>query len=670
MRLTRFVSTTVLLLILSTVSRADVTASVSYGWSSTYRPGHWTPVFVTVSSDKPRQVLIDLYAPHDRSFGVTPHILATAGPRPATYPMFVPLNLMARDATVTIRDPQSHRKLADAPFVPDSNPNRYAMDFENTATGDMLFVGVGGTHSIPALKHVHAANHDAVVGFLAVEDLPATAIGYDGLDVLALPNPNFANLSLDQQTAMVDWVRAGGRLIVLPGEATVPAGSLLESILPAGLGDVTVLDIPAKQLASLSLPSRFAHLQSRELKPTNDAKELKLANIPRSAYHQRVGFGQTMLLPFDASQLPLDPDPAKRFWQPIIQSIHPLVEQANQQNALYEVGVADSRRNLVINPLMELLGDVPGVGRFDFSYVAYSLIGLMLLVGPVDWFVLKRIGRQPWTWLTTTGWVALLTIVAIFLGQSLRSGDLHFRTIDVIDEADNAAVARTTMAALYSPHTDNYAISADADSWWQPLAPSNEGYYYGAQNNARNDLSFTQTYRGNLPDPMRVNIWNLRFIEAGEFGAAPARIAAALIIKNNHIVGTITNRSDAEISHVTIRTSRGTADIPGSIAPGKTSVIDQAIDSNGNRRFQFNTEQGYPYRLQNSGKPTLEEVTLLAGNLAGGRSVDIDKFVSDGGYACIYCLAQPPTVSTTLFPTPKIENHYVITRSLIPLTKP
>ncbi len=355
--------------------------------------------------------------------------------------MIVPLNLMVHDATVTVKEPGSWRKLADAGLVPDSSVNRYAVDFENTATGDMALIGIAGARAIPALKHVRAANHDAVVGALAIEDLPGAAIGYDGLDVLVLPNPSFANLTLDQQTAMVDWVKSGGRLIVLPGESTVPAGSVLESILPAGLGDVMMLDLPADQRQSLHLPERFAHLHARQLKPSDDARELKLlGTASASAFYHRVGFGQAMVFPFDASQLSLEADVGGKFWQPVIEAICPLLQTDAQTNQ-YATGVAETRRNMTINPLMEMLGDVPGVGRFDFSYVAYSLIGLMLLVGPVDWFVLKRIGRQPWTWLTTTGWVLLLTIVALFLGQSLRSGDLYFRTIDVVDEADGGAGA-------------------------------------------------------------------------------------------------------------------------------------------------------------------------------------------------------------------------------------
>src|SRR4029453_16674355 len=106
--------------------------------------------------------------------------------------------------------------------------------------------------------------------------------------------------------------------------------------------------------------------------------------------------------------------------------------QAREATALRQVG--------------DLLGNVPGAGRFGFGYVAGILIAMMVIVGPVDWLLLKKLGRQPWTWATTTGWIALVTLSAVYAGHLFKSGDLHFRTFQLVDQADGLALARTDLS--------------------------------------------------------------------------------------------------------------------------------------------------------------------------------------------------------------------------------
>ena len=93
---------------------------------------------------------------------------------------------------------------------------------------------------------------------------------------------------------------------------------------------------------------------------------------------------------------------------------------------------------------------------------------MMFVVGPVDWFVLKWMGRQPWTWATTSGWILLVTVGAISIGYLLKSGELHFRTVSVVDESRWQRVAQTTLAAVYSPRTREYTLKFDPQGWWRP----------------------------------------------------------------------------------------------------------------------------------------------------------------------------------------------------------
>ena len=65
-----------------------------------------------------------------------------------------------------------------------------------------------------------------------------------------------------------------------------------------------------------------------------------------------------------------------------------------------------------------------------------------------------------------------------------------------------------------------------------------------------------------------------------------------------------------------------------------------------------------------------EGKTLIAGNLAVQRTDEIEKFMQRSDYACVYAMSEVPAGSAKLSPAPKVENHYLVIRSLVTLKKP
>src|SRR5262249_35178355 len=139
--------------------------------------------------------------------------------------------------------------------------------------------------------------------------------------------------------------------------------------------------------------------------------------------------------------------------------------------------------------------------------------------------LLKWMGRQPWTWVTTSGWIALVTLGAISLGYVLKSGDLHFRTVTLMDEADGQRAALTTLAGIYSPRTNEYDLKFDPQSWCGP-AIDNGSYRRG--DGLAIEIDCHQDYRGSRPFPMQINVWQLRFLQGSNYTPTGGVIFAKL----------------------------------------------------------------------------------------------------------------------------------------------
>jgi hypothetical protein len=325
------------------------------------------------------------------------------------------------------------------------------------------------------------------------------------------------------------------------------------------------------------------------------------------------------------------------------------------------------RRSQAASRVMDRLGDVPGAGRFGFTNVALVMIGLMLLVGPIDWIVLKRLGRQPWTWFTTTGWIALITTGAIYIGHALKSGDLHFRTMRMIDQQRDSVVGWVDAVGIYSPRTSEYTIKTDPETWWEPLS-MDYGY---ARSGRKTDIPFHQDYRGNTPREMRINVWNLRFLSSEVSATAPPLLEAQLRFEhrgagNNQIVGTIKNIGNAPLKDFVIRT-KGAYCMMGDakpLEPGAEMPVDRRLQSNPEPTTQYNY-YGNPYARD--AQVGIEQYF----DMSPERSRRIDTLLrTRDDVVVIYAEAMVAPAIAQLDPPPNAQQHSQMIRAVLPLERP
>ena len=688
----RFLAPILALLALAATAPAAVQLSAEVGWDGHYRPGRWTPVYVTAAADPPRNAVLTVSAPHSGAFGMIVRRGIGLARQPGTYPIFLPLGAAENELEITLSDAQSGRRIASWPDRSNGPPPSLSA-FTNYA-GPLI--GTSGAFGPVRSVAFEQTPQSPTLAPLPPDLLPTAAVAYESLDLLILDRPDFSTLSLDQQQAMADWVRAGGRLLVWPGTDPVPASGPLVDLLPLRYGSNQPLELDAKTVADAGLPARFGKIPGRETSVMGGARQVPLFGGAAPMAVRSVGYGMVGALPFDASSLLFeDEKKSTAFWMPVLGEFVTIKPPTDAPN--YNYGYGDPRRASAQSAVADLLGDVPGAGEFGFGYVVAVLAGLMVVVGPLDWLVLKRLGRQPWTWATTTGWILLVTLGAVYAGRVFKSGDLHYRTLRVIDEIGGRRVAAVDVVGLYSPRTQAYGLEAQADSWWQPL--DTEQYGYGRGGASRTDIGFAEDSRGCRPRPMTVNVWNLRFLRGERSADEPAVIDADLRMvgtgKSRRIVGTITNRGGEALGGqvVYVRDARATLD--AAIAPGQTAKVDApllgadqigAANVSGANQYQpfapapIQSDAADPNAVQppliathaaqlqapgpaGAGPPLL----TVACDIADGRSGRIEAMLAaDDPVAVVFAVADTPAPAELSVPG-GIERHRTIYRAVVRL---
>ncbi len=283
---------------------------------------------------------------------------------------------------------------------------------------------------------------------------------------------------------------------------------------------------------------------------------------------RRLGLGMILVEPISLAEFRLsDTNEKKKLWKPIFEAFGIAWEEPNPNPTpdygyfQAEPGSDEQLQQNATASVTDSLGNVPGAGTFGFSYVAIALVGMMILVGPLDWFVLKRLGRHPYTWITTSLWIALLTLGALLTGHLIKSGNLYYRTLRLADQADGQTIASIDVAGIYSPRTANYSIQAE-HGWWRPAGAEN--FYYRGSEGWKTPINFHQTWESNLAAPMSINVWNLRFLRGDTIAPGPPLLAASLTEVPSdfehvrpRLLGTIRNLSDHPLHEVSIETQHG-----------------------------------------------------------------------------------------------------------------
>ncbi len=235
--------------------------------------------------------------------------------------------------------------------------------------------------------------------------LPTHWSGYLGVDLVVLYDLPHLNLTRAQQQALADWTRSGGVLaLVSSGDPAEFRGSQLEEMLP--VTPAGSRDEASFQMVTGSLRAGATTVQERGGHPT-------LAQLAVSS-------GQVYQFTFPIlKDTVLGSDGTRKYWKPI------LVLANDRQTGANNFGM---RTDNLLHHLSEMVLPSPGL-------LAWLLLGYVLLVGPINFAILKKRDRMLWIFVTVPVMAVGFTL-GMFLTTQLAHG-----TVSVVREVSRLRLA-------------------------------------------------------------------------------------------------------------------------------------------------------------------------------------------------------------------------------------
>lgn len=488
-----------LLLLASPLLRAEIQFDVFMGFDDRVREAHWFPVSFEILNDGPAFTGTVTLAPdgafdgQHRDFRIE---LPTGTRKQVSIPVFSSNGRSLRwDAQLL---DGTGKMVAERTGL---QPRDVAAHIPVLGALPRSFAGIP---VLPELKN-RAPDYTPAVSRLQSDYLPVNPIAYESLTALYLNSEKAADLKPAQIDALLGWLHEGGHLIIaIESPTDINAVLWLRGLLPFLPDSVETRPIEGsfeRWLVSgkriLQLPSavrrnapigtrRSANRQGRvvvqtpanaseqdpftQIEPQNDFNNaempvvrgrihdgetiLALGNLPLIQSAPR-GRGTITVLAFSPEREPFRSWKNRAwFWAKILGGAPELFTD--------EASIRGGGPS--IDGLFGAMLDSRQVRKLPVAALLLILVVYLAVIGPFDQWILKRTGRQMWTWVTFPIYVAVFSGLIYFIGYRLRAGALEWNEIQVVDQLpreNGAALRGRTWSSLYSPANARYRLASE-----------------------------------------------------------------------------------------------------------------------------------------------------------------------------------------------------------------
>jgi hypothetical protein len=489
-----------------------------------------------------------------------------------------------------------------------------------------------------------------------VQQMPTYWFGYQPIDtaVLLTSKPQFAtDLSSAgkddpfsvRRDALAEWVRRGGHLIISVSKNHQEVNQILEQMKIIDLaveGRVQLTGLPG--VARWAGLGEFRGVVTKDQKtPLVEVAKLKPGRGVQVLAYDRVngadpearpmivqsacGLGRVIVVGFDLDEQPFTGWKGREeFWKRIKEINEPSnIGDGLRQDRFNNWRAAnDGTQGELGGKLVKSLEAFPDVPVISFGWVALFILVYILIVGPLDYFFLKKVvKRLELTWITFPAVVIVISAVAYFAAYHLKGKDLRINKVDVVDvDLSGGNVYGNTWFTLFSPRIQNYTVGVEPGTGWGPeerdprkygpfvgwMGKPDEGFYaYGGRGSPglfRRAYDYAPESSGLVGVPIQV--WSTKTFSASwarpikEDELVEARLEVA---KNDEtgmkLSGTITSHLPVDLRDAVLF-YRGKYYPLEKLTAGTPLRVDGKMGQAGDPQVWFNQQLGQPFQAANN----------------------------------------------------------------------
>lgn len=352
-----------------------------------------------------------------------------------------------------------------------------------------------GMPKLPELKNVRSEWEPRVARIDAAY-LPDNPVALEGLNTLYLNTSRASQIKQAQADALLGWLNGGGHLIVTLDQVSDLAGARwLGPVLPLVPETTATARIGAelqnwlRQRATFprhamappevaenkqnnnqkNIPEARTFFENLRPDPNVDAVEasvvtgrpapgsMTLVSSGRTplVLRRNQGRGLVTLLTFNPEREPVKSWTLRGPFWAALAGVH----------APYLIGtVQQTWGSTSLDSVFAAMIETRQIRKLPVGLLLGLLVVYLLVIGPFDRWLVKRLGKPMLTWVTFPSYVALFSLLIYWIGFKLRAGQTEWTELHIVDvlpmdtDATRAELRGRTFMSLYSPVNETYTV--------------------------------------------------------------------------------------------------------------------------------------------------------------------------------------------------------------------
>ena len=438
----------------------------------------------------------------------------------------------------------------------------------------------GALAQIGSIKPRGLERSKVLVDF-TIAELPDRSEGLRSFDLLVINNLETSRLTPEQTQALESWVAQGGRLLIGGGAgAQITTAGLTASLFPAEIQTTIEIDtLPGLEKyigedKPVRIPGPFVAAKIQSL---NGREIIKQDQIPLLT-EWSIGQGLVDFIALDPAAAPFDAwNGTTLFWQNLL-----------APNAVYPEWLptdVSSRQQFASN-MPYALSNLPILELPSASWLALMLGIYIVMVGPVNYLILRRMKRLHLAWISIPSITIFFSIVSFLLGYALHGTDIFVNKIAIIQVESGGSAHIDSYIGVFSPAQTAYEVEIKDAGLISPLSP-----FYDPWNSMGNPGSTLTGHsmilvQGN-PAYVRglsIDQWSMQsFMSEGtmvSFGS----FESSLQVNNEKLIGTIRNSTTYHLKDCFVILGSKFTRL-GDLAPGAEAKVELDLASLGAPNF-------------------------------------------------------------------------------------
>lgn len=429
------------------------------------------------------------------------------------------------------------------------------------------------------------------------KNFPEDVFTLKAFNILVINDFDSSRLSKTQYDTLKQWVKNGGTLIVGTGSKYNKTLSIFKDDFIEGtqgsIQEITTSRI--YELATNGDNKNETKLDVLTLNIKDSTTVLEDRNVKLVQAHSK-GRGVVGILSFDLGKAPfVNWSNNTAFMEKVLELVNPALTSPNSST---DMGSFFRNNTYAIQEAVNQFSEMAAARTSSYYLILFLYV---LFVAPISYFILKKLDKREWMWLTVPVLAIIFGALVFVTGTGTRSSKITTNMISYVTLDKSGSAYADTFVGVLNTNKSKVKISGQNGERIIPLLNN----YYSDQTFEKEVLEAT-VFSGENGGIEYINssLLETKVLQLQENQIELGKIETDLNIRNGKISGTIKNSTGLELIDCVVLMPEGYYKIE-SLKNGETFTLNAANYANHNGNIYEMTQDVY-FRQTASGKSEAE----------------------------------------------------------------